>query len=63
MHEHSLFLLRCTKMQVINKALPNLMDPVYSALCTEKSYLDSFDKERLVYLTADSHNDLVRTYL
>ncbi|KAK3102788.1 hypothetical protein FSP39_013913 [Pinctada imbricata] len=29
-----------------------------NCICTEKSYLDLFPKENLVYLTPDSENDL-----
>lgn len=38
--------------------MPNLLDSTTPVVVTEKSYLEVFPKERLVYLTPDSRTDL-----
>jgi ribonuclease P protein 1 len=48
----------CNKCKILHKAYPNLFNPDFPAVVTEKSYLDLFPPERLVYLTPDSRTDL-----
>ncbi len=45
---------KCPKCRILLKAIPNFGPSV----CTEKSYLDLFPKENLLYLSPDSTNDL-----
>ena len=49
----------CDRCKILHKTYPNLFDPDFPALVTEKSYLDLFSSDRLVYLSPDSRSDLL----
>jgi len=42
------------------QAMPGVMNPEYHSLVTSQPHLDMFPRERLVYLSPDSRNDLVK---
>ncbi len=43
---------------LLKKSFPKATDPDFPVLATEKSYIDLFPPEKLVYLSPDSRNDL-----
>ena len=49
----------CEKCKLLHQALPNLFDPASPTHVTEKHVSEMFPKERLVYLTPNSKNDLL----
>lgn len=44
--------------QVLHRYMPPMYEPSYPFFATQKSYLDLYPKERLVYLTPHCRNDL-----
>ncbi|KAL7643614.1 UNVERIFIED_CONTAM: hypothetical protein RMT77_005597 [Armadillidium vulgare] len=48
----------CKKYQYFFKFMPNMSKPNFPINITSESYLDIFPKEKLVYLTPDSRNEM-----
>ena len=49
----------CSRCAVLSKGVNNIMKEDFPVVVTEKSYLELFPKERLLYLSPDSKNDLM----
>lgn len=49
----------CDKCNYLLKSIPTIMNDDYPVIVTEKDYVDCFPRERLVYLTPDSSNELI----
>ena len=50
----------CDRCSILTKAIKNIMEDDSTVLVTKKSYLELFPKERLLYLSPDSKNDLMK---
>ena len=50
----------CDKCSILTKAIKNIMDDDSTVVVTEKSYLEVFPQQRLLYLSPDSKNDLMK---
>jgi len=51
---------KCPKCNLLYKATTNSKKDDFPVIVTEKSYLDLFPHENLLYLTPDSKNDLIK---